>query len=48
MGSSTKTLRYVYDSRGNHKALIDQDGGRFTYSYDAAQRITLLVNPQGG
>ena len=35
-----------YDSRGNRKALIDQDGGRFTYSYDAVNRITQVINPQ--
>jgi YD repeat-containing protein len=31
MGRSIKRLRYDYDKRGNRKALIDQDGGRFTY-----------------
>lgn len=28
MVTSTKTLQYVFDNRGNRKALIDQDGGR--------------------
>ena len=45
MGSTIKTLRYVYDTRGNRKALIDQDGGRFTY--DAVNRISQVQNPQG-
>ena len=46
MGTSIKTLRYVYDSRGNRKALIDQDGGRFTYTYDAVNRISHILGMQ--
>ncbi len=27
--------------------MTDPDGGQFSYTYDGAQRLTLLVNPQG-
>jgi len=27
--------------------MIEFDGGRFTYAYDAADRIETLINPQG-
>jgi len=47
MGTSTKTLQYRYDSRGNRSALIDHEGGRFTYSYDTVNRIKEVLNPQG-
>jgi len=47
MGSPKKRLQYLYDSRGNRRALVDQDGGRFTYTYDAVNRITEVINPQG-
>jgi YD repeat-containing protein len=47
MGTQTKRIRYQYDSRGNRSALIDHDGGRFTYTYDAVNRITQVQNPQG-
>ena len=47
MGSAIKTIRYVYDSRGNRRALVDQDGGRFTYTYNAVNRIKEVQNPQG-
>jgi uncharacterized protein RhaS with RHS repeats len=47
MGSQIKRIRYQFDSRGNRSALIDHDGGRFTYTYDAVNRITQVQNPQG-
>jgi YD repeat-containing protein len=47
MGSQKKTIELQYDSRGNRSALIDHDGGRFTYTYDAVNRITQVQNPQG-
>ncbi len=47
MGSPKKRLQYLYDSRGNRRALVDQDGGRFSYTYDAVNRITQVINPQG-
>jgi RHS repeat-associated protein len=46
MGSSTKTIRYVYDSRGNRKALVDHDGGRTTYVYDNVNRLKSVENAQ--
>ena len=46
MGSSTKTIRYVYDSLGNRKALIDHDGGRTTYVYDNVNRLKSVENAQ--
>ena len=47
VGCPTKTIQYRYDSRGNRSASIDQDGGRFTYSYDSVNRIKQVQNPQG-
>jgi uncharacterized protein RhaS with RHS repeats len=47
MGSPIKRIRYQFDAVGNRKALIDHDGGRFTYSDDSVNRITRVLNPQG-
>jgi hypothetical protein len=46
MGSPKKRLQYSYDVRGNRSALVDHDGGRFTYSYDSVGRHFLAAQQQ--
>src|SRR5690606_25681424 len=40
-----ETITYSWDAVGNRVNMVDPDGGRFTYSYNAAERLTSLVNP---
>jgi YD repeat-containing protein len=47
MGSSRRTVQYRYDSRRNKSVMIDADGGWFSYSYDAVNRLMRVINPQG-
>jgi len=46
MDGSTKTIQYAYHNIGNRAYMIDPDGGRFTYVYDANGQLTSLINPQ--
>jgi hypothetical protein len=47
MGTATETFRYRCDSCGSRSALIDHDGGRFTYSCDTVNWIKEVLNPEG-
>src|SRR3972149_4745164 len=40
------TITSRHDAVGLRSGITDPDGGRFTYSFDAARRIEYLVNPQ--
>jgi YD repeat-containing protein len=42
---NSKTITYSYDPNGNRATLRDPDGGRFTYSHDAADRIASASSP---
>lgn len=46
MSASAKSIQYRCAAVGNRAAMIDSDGGRFTYVYDALHRISHLENPQ--
>ena len=37
-----KAVHYEYDAIGNRSLMIDPEGGRTTYSYDAASRLSSL------
>ena len=41
-----KRIQYRYTPTGQRSALIDPDGGRFTYTYDSVKRLTQVINPQ--
>lgn len=44
--AASKTIGYTYDPVGNWSKMIDPDGGRFSYAYDANQQLKLIRNPQ--
>ena len=38
MGNATKTIQYAFGGNRNRTAMVDPDGGRFTYLYDSCAR----------
>ncbi len=42
-----KNIQYRYTPTGQKSLMIDPDGGRHTYLYDAVKQLTAVINPQG-
>ncbi len=39
-----RRIQYRYTPTGQRSALIDPDGGRFTYTYGSVKRLTQVIN----